>query len=183
MQDNKIKYGLHIPLIIVILVIHMLSSDIHSFFSLRAIEHKLEKLDHKDGRLYRRGEYKPLVDEKSPLEVPRDYVYVFVKNYGDTTREIYYAKDGTEVEALYTDGRIRKISGKSGPKTAYFIIPIVGLFTLLFTIIRETFRTGRVSSWQIGRSPDQFEKACYLYGIAFFGIGILIVIVKELWLK
>jgi hypothetical protein len=183
MRDNKINFALHIPLVMVILVIHMLSSNIYSFFSLRAIEQKLASLDHMDGRLYRTGEYKPLVDEKSSLEVPSDYVYVFVKKHGDTTTETYYAKDGAEVEALYTGGTIRRISGKSGPKTAYFLIPIVGLFTLLFAIIRETFRTGTVSSWQIGRSSDQFEKVCYLYGIALFGIGILIVIVKELWFK
>ena len=147
------------------------------------IESKLEEMDPAQGKLYRSGEYEPLLNQESSFKIPRDYIYAFVSTSGATTEEVYYTKDGTMVEAFYKDKKIKKVSGKTGPKTAYFFIPIVGLLIVVFSAFREALRTGNLSSWKIGQSPDRLEKIYYLYGIPLFAVGIFIVIVKEVWLK
>lgn len=180
---EKIKFAYHIPMIIALLVLQFFSSDIFSYFYLKKVENKLSKLHSVTGKFYRHGEYKPRLKENSPFRVPKNYVYAFVNKDGDITEETYYTKDGTKVVALYSGDKIVKVSGASGPKTFYFIIPIIGFLLILFANLREAARSGNIFSWQLGRSPDHLEKICYLYGVPFFGISIFIVIVKEVWLK
>lgn len=181
---KSIGYKLHIPVILAALILQAFSSDIYLHFYLISVENELEAAAAKgNGNFYIKGEYEPLLSKKSSFTVPRNYAYAFVEKKENETMETYYAPDGKKVVALYYNGRINKVSGKSGPKIAYFVIPVVGFILILFAILRESARTGNIFSWQLGKSPDPFEKLCYSYGISFFGAGTLIVIVKEVWLK
>jgi hypothetical protein len=185
MRDKKrIRYRLHLPVIIIVLILQVFVSDIYLHFYLIGVGNKLQEATNKGGGdFYNKGEYEPLLSKKSSFAVPRDYVYAFVEKKDNVTIETYFDPDGKKVKAFYINGRINKVSGKSGPKIFYFIIPIIGFILVLFAIIREAARTGNIFSWQLGKAPDSFEKVCYSYGIPFFGAGVLIVIVKEIWLK
>lgn len=181
-NKKRIKFGLHFPIIIAILFLHTFASDIYLHFYLQNVEKNfLENTVSGNGSLYKSGEYTPILKEESSFSVPNKYEFVFVENRDNVTEETYYTMDGDKVKAFYINGKIQKVSGKSGPKMAYFIVPVLGFVFVLFANLRESARTGKFFSWQLGKSPDYIEKLFYLYGVSFFAIGLFIIIVKEVW--
>lgn len=180
-KEKQIKYRIHIPIICVLLIVQFFSSDIFAYFYLKSAEKRFMEANSLDGKLYGSGEYTPLLAKDPYSKIPRDYKFVFVRKNGDLTEETYYTKKGEMIEATYVGNRVQRVSGKSEPNMASFILPVIGFFITGFALFREVLRTGEIFSWRLGRHPDKTEKVCYLYGVPLFASGILFGLIKPLW--
>jgi hypothetical protein len=178
-----VRYFIHIPIIASVLVFHYFSSDIFNYFYLRAAEIELANKDSMAGTFYRAGEYKK-DHEEIPCEiVPCDSLFVFVTNSENSETEMHYSRDGTKTVAFYINGKWVRSTHLHLSGQMYFIAPMIGFMLCLIAVIHDAIRTKTVFSWNIGKAPDSTEKVLYLYGCSFFGLGILLVLIKEHWLK
>ena len=183
MSNLKIKYYIHIPIVIAILAIHYVSFDIYNYFYLKKVEKDLASNKNNSGTLYRAGEYKRHSENISCERVPCDSVLVYVTNSDNSRLETHYTKDGAQVDVLFVDGNLERITGTQFSGHMYFIVPLIGIILCLFAVVHDMLRTGTLCTWNIGRSPDSIEKILYLYGLPLLGVGIFSTIVKEVWLK
>lgn len=181
-DSSKIRFSLHIPIVCVVLALHFYASDIFTYFYLKGVKNQLSQ-KHLTGKLYLKGDYEPLLRNDPYRNLPENHVFVFVSENKGVTEEIYYTDKGQKVEALYIRGKIKQISGSSPSKMVFFIVPLVGLLLAGFSILHEMVRTGKVFTWQLGKSQDNLEMLCNLYGLPFTFAGIFIVVIKELWMK
>lgn len=177
------RYFIHIPIIAGVLVFHYFSSDIFNYFYLRAAEIELENKDSMAGTFYRAGEYKKDREEIPCKIVPCDPLFVFVTNSENSRTETHYSRDGTKTVAFYSNGKWVRSTHLQLSGQMYFIVPMTGFMLCLIAIVHDAIRTKTIFSRNIGKAPDSTEKVLYLYGCPFIGLGILLVLIKEHWLK
>ncbi len=158
---------IHIAIVSVILIFQFFVSDIFSKLYLPFIKHNLKDSEG-NYQLYNRGEYSPL-----SAESPRQYELAEIRQSGLVLTETFYLKNGNRTIVTYVDGKWESTETSFLSAKAFSVLPLIGFGLVMFVILRRSFRTGAITTWDLSKYPfDEFEKIILLYGVPIFLSGI-----------
>jgi len=173
--STRINYRLHVPIVMLLVTVYLLTPSIAGKFYKRFVIDKLQNSSQVNG-VFRFGEYSPINRDMAP----KNYLFIKLTRKGSETIEKYYESDGIVTKAIYQSGDWKLSEIRSYKEDYLFMGPIAGFVLIGFAALSRTRRLlfkGKVSEYLWNENDfwkypfEKAEKIALVYGLPLFVAG------------